>query len=133
LPDLDVQFVPWRLDRQEHDLRECDLGLMPLSADPFAAGKAAYKLLQYLSLAMPAVASAVGMNRDVAGERQEHCLLAASPDEFAEQCRRLLADENLRRELGRRGRALITAEYCRERIAQRLAETLLRAARLKSR
>ena len=39
-------------------MRGFDLGLMPLSPDPYASGKAAYKLLQYLALGVPAVASA---------------------------------------------------------------------------
>jgi glycosyltransferase involved in cell wall biosynthesis len=128
LSGLEVEFVRWQIDRQEAEIRAFDIGLMPLSADPFAVGKASYKLLQYLALGVPAVASAVGMNREVAGVDEEHCLLAATPGEFAGQCGRLLEDESLRRELGRRGRDRVVAEFSRERVADRLAETLLQAA-----
>ncbi len=128
LPGLEVEFVRWRLDRQEEEMRAFDIGLMPLSADPFATGKAAYKLLQYLALGVPAVASAVGMNREVAGESEDCGLLAATPAEFAGQCGRLLDDEPLRRRLGEQGRALVAARYSRERVADVLAAALLQAA-----
>jgi glycosyltransferase involved in cell wall biosynthesis len=128
LPGLEVDFVRWHIDRQEAEIRAFDIGLMPLSSDPFAVGKASYKLLQYLALGVPAVASAVGMNREVAGIDEDCCLLAATPAEFAGQCGRLLENQPLRRQLGRRGRERMVAEFSRERVADRLAEALLRAA-----
>ncbi len=123
LPGLSVKFVPWSLATQNDEIANFDIGLMPLSDDSFAAGKAAYKLLQYLAAGVPAVCSAVGMNADIS-DANKNCLAASSHDEFAGHMQRLFQDQTLRETLAERGQRLVEKEYSLERLGARLAETL---------
>jgi len=123
LPGLDVNFVPWSLATQNDEIANFDIGLMPLSDDSFAAGKAAYKLLQYLAAGVPAVCSAVGMNTDISNANK-NCLAASGHDEFAGHMQRLFQDQALREALAERGQRLVKEEYSLESLGARLAETL---------
>lgn len=49
----------------EHQLAEWDVGLMPLRDGVYERAKCGYKLLQYAATGLPAVASPVGVNRDM--------------------------------------------------------------------
>ncbi len=60
-----IDRAPWSEQAQRHEIARFDIGLMPLYDEPYARGKCAYKLLQYLAAGTPAVASPVGANRDV--------------------------------------------------------------------
>ncbi|MFM5026090.1 glycosyltransferase family 4 protein [Aeromonas caviae] len=58
-------FVKWYPGIEFDELPKWALGLMPLADDPWARGKCAFKMLQYMSAGIPVVVSPVGMNRDV--------------------------------------------------------------------
>jgi len=60
-----VERVPWSEQGFARELRDADLGIMPLVDEPFARGKCAYKLLQYGAAALPVIGSPVGTNRSV--------------------------------------------------------------------
>jgi hypothetical protein len=123
LASMRCTYVPWRLETQEQELARFDIGLMPLPDTPWTRGKCAYKLLQYMAAGIPFVASAVGMNREVADEGRAG-LLAAADGEFADQLQRLLADPDLRRRLGQHGRSLAVERYSLEVVAAQVAQHL---------
>ena len=125
MPGLDMVHVPWSEDTQAAAVAQLDVGLMPLPDTPWARGKCAYKLLQYMAAGVPFVASAVGMNVEVAdGERSG--LLAPTPGDFAAPLLRLLGDPGLRTRLGQHGHALALRAYDVPVVAAALA-TVLRA------
>ena len=68
LPLKDFQFVPWAAATEIQDLLRMDIGSMPLQADTWSEGKCGFKLIQYLSLAIPALASPVGVNKVIIQE-----------------------------------------------------------------
>lgn len=120
---INTDFVQWSLENQSTDLGKFDIGIMPLSRDPFSEGKASYKLLQYLAAGVPSVCSPVGMNSEVAGDG-EYCLTAGDSGEFASQMLALLDNFELRRSLGLKGRGLIERKYSLGFAASKLAEVL---------
>lgn len=120
---INVEFVRWTLENQNAELGKFDIGIMPLSGDPFSEGKASYKLLQYLAAGVPSVCSPVGMNSEVAGNG-EYCLTALDNGEFASQMLKLLDNCELRRNLGLKGRNLIERKYSLEVVASKLASAL---------
>jgi glycosyltransferase involved in cell wall biosynthesis len=125
LRGVKVEHRRWRLETQNEEIRRFDVGIMPLSPDPYSLGKAAYKLLQYLAAGVPSIASAVGMNCEVSdGER--NCLLARDIPSFADSLTRLLGDGERRETLGRNGRTLVAQRYTRTVVAALLADTLRR-------
>ncbi len=120
---VETEFVPWKLEEQYRQISRFDIGLMPLSADPFSEGKAAYKLLQYMSCGVPAVCSPVGMNREVSGDGA-YCLCAESKHEFGEQLEKLILDAELRKEIGRRAAQMVREKYVDTVTAEKLASVL---------
>ena len=60
LSGANASFRDWRLDTELGHLMNFDIGIMPLSDDPWSRNKY-YKLLQYFALGIPAVASSVGV------------------------------------------------------------------------
>ncbi|KAB8143997.1 glycosyltransferase [Chloroflexia bacterium SDU3-3] len=92
-------------------------------ARPYIAGASVYivpmrigggvrlKLLEALALAAPVVSTAMGAEGVAGLVGGEHCLLADSPDEFAQATLRLLDDPLLGRCLGAEGRRLVCETY----------------------
>ena len=47
------------------NLRLIDIGIMPLYNNLFNRGKCGFKLLQYMALGIPSVASPIGVNKEI--------------------------------------------------------------------
>jgi glycosyltransferase involved in cell wall biosynthesis len=123
IPGLDVRSRPWRAETEVEDLRELDVGIMPLPDDPWTRGKCGLKALQYMALGIPAVVSPVGVNTDIVrhGVNGYH---ATSPEEWIEGMGRLLADGALRARLGREARRTVEERYSARGHAPTLARIL---------
>ena len=65
LAALNAEFIRWRPESEVEDLARIDVGVMPLPDGPYERGKCAFKLLQYMALGRPGVASPVGANAEV--------------------------------------------------------------------
>jgi glycosyltransferase involved in cell wall biosynthesis len=126
IPGVQVEVRPWREDREVEDILEGDVGVMPLPDIPWARGKCAFKLIQYMGCGLPVVASPVGANHEVVGP--ETGFLAAGPDAWLDALRRLRDDPALRMRLGAAGRARIEAGFSLASQADRVAGVLERAA-----
>jgi len=129
IPGLRVENVEWTLDGEPREIAKFDVGIMPLSDDPFSRGKSSYKLLQYMAAGVPALASAVGMNVEVAGEDENNALLAETPDEFAAKLAGLLENAESRRTLALNGRRAVEQKYARPVIGERFAEIMQRLSK----
>ena len=100
-----ARIEPWSEEAERELLPKCHAGIMPLPAnDAFAAGKSAYKLLQYLAAGLPSVASPVGENKVVV-RPGETGFLAASLEEWKQAFQALIADEGFRSRLADESRA----------------------------
>jgi glycosyltransferase involved in cell wall biosynthesis len=110
LDGVDVETLPWRSQTEVADLRPIDIGVMPLPDDPWARGKCGLKALQYMALGIPTVCSPVGVNSEIIRDG-ENGFLAATTDEWVEKLTLLLRSSDLRRELGRAGRATVESGY----------------------
>ena len=60
-----VKVCKWQAKTEVEDLQEIDIGIMPLRDDEWTRGKCAFKLIQYMAIGIPAVASPIGANKDV--------------------------------------------------------------------
>jgi glycosyltransferase involved in cell wall biosynthesis len=120
------EFVQWSAETEVDLLRSFTVGLMPLEDTPWNRGKCGFKLLQYMAVGAPAVASPVGVNADILAAGGG---LAAGDDAaWQESLGRLLADAALRRRLAKAGRALVDSRYSVAAVAPRLASHLRQAA-----
>jgi glycosyltransferase involved in cell wall biosynthesis len=110
LAALKPEFVRWRAETEIEDLARIDVGVMPLPDGPYERGKCAFKLIQYMALGRPGVASPVGANRDVVTDGVDG-FLPADDDGWDDAISRLVMDPDLRRAVGERARARVEAAY----------------------
>jgi glycosyltransferase involved in cell wall biosynthesis len=122
-----IEHRQWRLESEAHELADLDIGIMPLTDDPWTRGKSGYKLLQYFAAGIPAVASPVGVNRKLLGEGARG-IAATSTEEWTAALRQLIDDPEQRRELGEAGRRYVCEHYSYRRWAPELADALLSLA-----
>ena len=92
IPGVNMRFADWSEAKEGELLARCHVGIMPLPADdPFAAGKSAFKLIEYLAAGLPAIASPVGENLRVLRDG-ETGYLAETPEEWTDALIRLKDD-----------------------------------------
>jgi glycosyltransferase involved in cell wall biosynthesis len=118
-----AEYIPWRQATELEDLARIDIGLMPLPDTPFTRGKCAYKLIQYMALARPGVASPVGVNREVVTDGVDG-FLPATPQDWEETLVRLIEDPILRARVGVAARARVEAAYSLRAVLPRYREIL---------
>jgi glycosyltransferase involved in cell wall biosynthesis len=126
MPGVDVETVAWSEDTEAAEIRECDIGVMPLLDNEWELGKCGYKLIQYMACGLPTVASPVGANCDVTIDGFTG-YFARDETDWTARLRALLEDESLRRRLGVAGRARVEQHYSLQQVAPRLTDVLREA------
>jgi glycosyltransferase involved in cell wall biosynthesis len=102
---------------------ESDVGVMPLPDTPWAWGKCAFKLIQYMGCALPVVASPVGANRDVVRDGVDG-FWASLEQEWVNALLKLEADPALRARMGDAGRARVEQSYSIEAVVPTIAQVI---------
>jgi glycosyltransferase involved in cell wall biosynthesis len=128
-PKLDgvpVTWKRWSAAREVEDLREFDIGIVPLPDDEWTRGKSAFKALQCMGVGVPVVCSSVASNLELI-RHGEDGFLASTPDEWDESIGVLIADAALRERVGMAGRRTVEQRYSMQRSARLLGQ-VLRAA-----
>ena len=62
---VEIHNVRWTRDVAFSELKESHVGIMPLEVNKFTAGKGGFKLIQYLSIGLPVIATGVGVNKEI--------------------------------------------------------------------
>jgi len=110
LPLSRIEFIRWSAEKEIENLRQIDIGIMPLPDDEWTRGKCAFKALQYMALEIPAVASAVGANLQ-ALEHGVSGFLCNTNQEWVMHLSALIEDAALRKKIGHAGRQKVQARY----------------------
>jgi glycosyltransferase involved in cell wall biosynthesis len=116
-------FVAWSEGDEEAEIGTMHIGIMPLEDSDWARGKCSFKMLQYMSCAIPVVVSPVGMNAEVLRDGAVG-LAARGEGEWVEALVTLLADAGLRCAMGKAGREVVEQSYSVRVVAPKLAEAL---------
>ncbi|MDQ5851135.1 MAG: glycosyltransferase family 4 protein [Chloroflexota bacterium] len=124
---IEVQAVPWSEATEVDELRTCDIGIMPIPDDPWARGKSALKLIQYLAAGVAAVASPVGANCDVLQESRNG-LFAVTEEDWTEKLAALIERPAYREHLARAGRHTVEERFSLQGNAPRFTVILRQAA-----
>lgn len=103
-------YFPWNEQTETEMIKRFDVGIMPLDDTPWAKGKCAFKLIQYMASGVPVVASPVGMNNEVAIDNVTG-YTALNAKDWISGLEKLLMDSELRKELGVNGRKLVEQKY----------------------
>jgi glycosyltransferase involved in cell wall biosynthesis len=123
LTALGAEYVPWRAESELADLARIDVGLMPLPDTVFTRGKCAFKLIQYMALGRPGVASPVGANREVVTDGVNG-FLPANDRAWEDNLVSLIEDPDLRARMGTAARGRIEADYSLAAVLPRYLEVL---------
>ncbi|PZF72030.1 glycosyltransferase family 4 protein [Taibaiella soli] len=110
LPLQSMHFIKWQEESEIDDLLTFNIGIMPLQNDEWSEGKCGFKLIQYLSLGIPAAASPVGINKQII-DNGKNGYLCSSKDEWKAALQKLIEDEMLRTSMGKEGRQKIEDNY----------------------
>ena len=87
--ELQVESKAWNAQTEIEDLRQFNIGLMPLSDTEWTRYKCGLKILQYMALGIPAVASPVGVNAEIIVDG-ENGFLVESSREWSAQIRAIV-------------------------------------------
>jgi glycosyltransferase involved in cell wall biosynthesis len=119
LPEVTFETRPWRAETEVEDLREFDVGLLPLPLTEWTPHKFYLKLVQYMALGIPAVATPLGANSAVIDDG-ETGFLARDEREWTAILERLIADPELRERVGRRAAEKAAERYTLQANADRV-------------
>jgi glycosyltransferase involved in cell wall biosynthesis len=105
-----LKYAKWSKDTEIDDLMQFNIGIMPLTDDPWARGKCGFKALQYMSLGIPAVVSPVGVNTEIVDDKING-LICHDAKEWEQAILSLITDRNLTIRLGQKARKKIEDKY----------------------
>jgi glycosyltransferase involved in cell wall biosynthesis len=114
-----VKYFPWSLEAEGSLLRKIDVGIMPLRDDAWSRGKCGYKLLQYMAVGKPVVASAVGANEEIISHGETGYLVREDRD-WERYLTALAANHKLSDSLGKNGAIRIISDYSLEKTGTQL-------------
>jgi glycosyltransferase involved in cell wall biosynthesis len=126
---LRVESVPWTEESEAALLSEFDIGIMPLADGALERGKCGYKLIQYMAAGVAVIATPVGANKTIV-QNEVNGFLADSAGEWIRAFEALAASQQLRNEMGQRGRESVLEHYSLAKGTERLADLLRRAAQV---
>jgi glycosyltransferase involved in cell wall biosynthesis len=101
---------PWKLEEENEDLISFDIGLMPLNDDLWSRGKCGLKIIQYLSVGVPAVCTPVGINSDIVKDG-ENGFWATNDQEWVDRLTTLIQNQELRNQMGLKGIETVEREF----------------------
>lgn len=127
LPGVRCVSHAWSAATERAIAQCCDIGLAPLADGDWERGKCGLKLLLYMALGLPAVASRAGVHGEILTPGEDGVLV--DDDEALEaMLDRLVKDAAMRATLGRAARATLVSRYSIRAVAPKLAGLLRRAA-----
>jgi glycosyltransferase involved in cell wall biosynthesis len=102
--------LPFSLASEIEDLHSLDIGIMPMPDTEWTRGKCAFKAIQYMATGAVAVASPVGVTKDLI-QHDRNGLLASSLDDWFCCLSALIRDAGQRQRLAQHARITIENSY----------------------
>lgn len=105
-----TRFIKWSEANEIEQLDAFDVGLMPMPDTDWTRYKCGLKILQYMALGIPSVASPVGVNSEIIRHGKTGWL-ATTPDEWTFLLRQLLSDHAMRNSVTAAARQIVEEHY----------------------
>ncbi len=111
-PDIPISVRRWTAESESDLLLEMDIGLYPLTDEPWVYGKRGGKALLYMAAGLPVIATGIGTNLDTF-RHGENGLLAGVDHHlsWSDSIVKLWSDRSLREILGRNARSDVEKFY----------------------
>ena len=122
--NITFDIIDWiEPDKLPAEISSFDIGVMPLHSTDWEKGKCPTKAIEYMSMEIPAVCSAVGeinyiINNGVNG------FLYKNPKDWIHALEKLINNEDLRIKIGKNGRKRVIEEFSIEINGAKLANIL---------
>lgn len=113
----------WNYEDEIKDLHTFDIGLMPLTDDPWSRGKCGFKLLQCMAVGVPVICSPVGVNEEIVIDG-ENGFCANDESEWLEKIRYLIENDELRCRMGIKARETVIKRYSLKVNVEKLIDIL---------
>ncbi len=105
-----TRFIKWSEANEIKELKAFDIGLMPMPDTDWTRYKCGLKILQYMALGIPSVASPVGVNSEIIRHGKTGWL-ATTPDEWTFLLRQLLSNQAMRTSVSAAARRTVEERY----------------------
>jgi glycosyltransferase involved in cell wall biosynthesis len=125
---VNLEFIEWSPEREVDAINSATVGIMPLNDDIFTRGKCAYKMLTYMSCAIPVVVSPIGMNNEILNS-SECGYKAVSIDSWVAAISDVFNNRDKAHQFGINGRNAVVNQFDKEIISQQIANVLIEATR----
>lgn len=104
------RFVEWDPNREVDQMSQFDIGIMPLTSDEWTRGKCGMKLLQYMSLEVPSVATPVGVVEEIL-EDGVNGFYARTLSDWERVLSELIPNVEVRKRTSEQGRRTVVERY----------------------
>ena len=105
-----IEYVKWTPENEVFTIQNMTIGIMPIDDTEWSKGKCSYKMLLYMSCAIPVVVSNFGMNKEVLGKGNVGFGCNINSD-WISNLNKLLENQDLANEMGMNGRRIIEKYY----------------------
>lgn len=123
IPKSRIIFEKWSSQNEVSAMYDFDVGIMPLANTDWERGKCSYKMLTYMSVGLPVVVSAVGMNIEVFNKGRAGFAVSNNED-WIFALKELYESATTRQMMGDTGRAIVCDHYSNEVIVPKLANVI---------
>lgn len=128
IPADQVIFRQWDPATEHLLLHEFDVGIMPLDDTDLSRGKCSFKMLQYMAVGIPVIASPLGMNAQVLA-LGDFCYPALTDPDWCDALTTCIENPSLCREKGATARDVLVREFSVSIISSKLISGLTDAVR----
>ena len=118
-----MEIIRWDNESEVEDLHKIDVALYPLSRDKWTLGKGGLKVLQYMSIGIPSVATNYGTAIDII-KNGETGFLVDGKNEWISILKKLINNKELRARIGKNARDQVVKNYSVEKIQSKYLEVL---------
>lgn len=109
-PEMDLEVIQWTAEREVADLQRIDIGVYPLPIDDWVMGKSGLKAIQYMSFALPCVATDISTVQQFIVDG-ENGFLVKTMDEWVEALVELIDSPTERKRVGENARRTVLERF----------------------
>lgn len=127
IPDVRWRFEQWSPATEVDLVQQMNVGLMPLAVTDWERGKCGLKMLTYMAVGVPTIATPVGISEEIM-RRSAVGIAAASNQNWYQALETLHQNRALASQMGQAGRKVVEAEYSVEHNVGKLADIFQQVA-----
>lgn len=107
--EIPIRYIKWSSENEALELSKFTVGIMPLIDFPFARGKCAFKLIQYMACGIPTISTPFEANLKV--DRNNENLFADNSKEWVNSLLKIKKNKERYNKIGIRNKSVIQKYY----------------------